>query len=70
MPWTHQNAPGTPWMIEDLNTQSGKFHLPVGADGETHLNLGVDWPVGADAATGRLSIDKVAFTTVPTVTSP
>ena len=25
------------------------------------LNLGVDWPVGADAATGKLTIDNVAF---------
>lgn len=54
-------TPGNPWVIADLKTQSGKFRLPVGSDGETRLNLGVDWPVGADAATGRLSIDKVAF---------
>ena len=54
-------TPGSPWVIANLKTQSGKFRLPVGSDGESRLNLGVDWPVGADAATGRLSIDKVAF---------
>ena len=52
--------PGSAWVIADLKKQSGKFRLPV-EGGKTSLNLGVDWPVGADAATGRLSIDKVAF---------
>ena len=54
-------TPGNPWVIADLKTQSGKFRLPVDAQGATHLNLGVDWPVGADAATGKLTIDNVAF---------
>lgn len=54
-------TPGNPWVIADLKTQSGKFRLPVDAKDATHLNLGVDWPVGADAATGKLTIDNVAF---------
>ena len=61
-------TPGNPWVIADLKTQSGKFRIPN--DGVTSLSLGVDWPTGADAATGRLSIDKVAFTTVQTPTAP
>ena len=61
-------TPGNPWVIADLKTQSGKFRLPN--DGVTSLSLGVDWPTGADAGTGRLSIDKVAFTTVQTPTAP
>lgn len=53
--------PGSPWVMADLKTQSGKFRLPV-ENGVTRLQLGIDWPEGtADAATGRLSIDKVAF---------
>lgn len=53
------DTPGSPWVIADLKTQSGKFRLPN--DGVTSLSLGVDWPVGADAAAGKLTIDKVAF---------
>ncbi len=52
-------TPGNPWVIADLKTQSGKFRIPN--DGVTSLSLGVDWPVGADAATGKLTIDNVAF---------
>jgi hypothetical protein len=52
-------TPGNPWVIADLKTQSGKFRLPN--DGVTSLSLGVDWPVGADAATGKLTINEVAF---------
>lgn len=52
---------GAGWVIADLKTQSGKFRLPVDSSGETRLNLGVDWPVGADARTGKLTINEVAF---------
>lgn len=60
---------GSPWFVADIKTQPAKLRFP-NEPGVT-MQLGIDWPVGtAEAATGKLSIDKVAFTTVPTSDTP
>ena len=52
----------TPWVMADLKTQPGTFRVIGDGNGNSNFQFGIGWPTGTtEAATGRMSIDKVAF---------
>lgn len=56
----------TPWVVADLDNQPGYFRAVQDSNGVTNLQFGIDWPKGtAEAATGQMTIDRVAFTAIP-----